>query len=237
MKMKVIAAVVMGFAMSTTIAAPANNTNMVLKDNTDKLSYSIGIDFGKNFKRQGIAINPLVMAKGVQDGLTNGKMLLTEDQMRDVINQFQNDLSTKHKAEFMKKAEENKAKGEAFLNTNKTKPGVVTTASGLQYKIINAGTGEKPSKDDIVTVEYKGHLINGEVFDSTDKTGKPATFKVTQVIPGWTEVLQLMPVGSTWEVYIPASLAYGERNVGEVIGPNETLIFTIHLISAKKSES
>ena len=107
-------------------------------------------------------------------------------------------------------------------------------ASGLQYKIIQSGTGVKPSKDDTVTVDYTGQLIDGQVFDSSEKTGKPATFKVSQVIPGWTEVLQLMPAGSTWEVYIPSALAYGPRSVGGPIGPNETLVFKIHLISVQK---
>nr|MCH9715786.1 FKBP-type peptidyl-prolyl cis-trans isomerase [Gammaproteobacteria bacterium] len=133
-------------------------------------------------------------------------------------------------------ADDNKAKGEAFLKENKTKKGVVSLASGLQYKILTPGTGAKPTKEDMVTVEYTGRLLNGEIFDSTEKTGKPATFKLTQVIPGWTEVLQLMPVGSTWEVYIPAKLAYGSRNVGNLIGPNETLIFSVHLMDVKAED-
>ena len=109
--------------------------------------------------------------------------------------------------------------------------------SGLQYKIVEAGKGLKPSKEDTVTVDYTGRLINGEVFDSSEKTGKPATFKVSQVIPGWTEALQMMPAGSTWEVYVPSALAYGPRSVGGPIGPNETLIFKIHLISIEKSKA
>nr|8BK5_A Chain A, Peptidyl-prolyl cis-trans isomerase [Legionella pneumophila] len=133
-----------------------------------------------------------------------------------------------------KKADENKVKGEAFLTENKNKPGVVVLPSGLQYKVINSGNGVKPGKSDTVTVEYTGRLIDGTVFDSTEKTGKPATFQVSQVIPGWTEALQLMPAGSTWEIYVPSGLAYGPRSVGGPIGPNETLIFKIHLISVKK---
>lgn len=230
MKMKLIA-VAMGLVMTTAIAAtdtPALTTDM------DKLSYSIGSDLGKNFKRQGIDINAAIMARGIQDGMSGGALLLTEQQMKDVLNKFQKDLMAKRTAEFNKKAEENKVKGEAFLSQNKTKTGVVTLADGLQYKIITAGTGAKPSKEDTVTVEYTGRLISGEVFDSTEKTGKPATFKLSQVIPGWTEALQLMPAGSTWEVYVPANLAYGQRSVGGPIGPNETLVFNIHLISVKK---
>ena len=230
MKMKLVAAA-LSLAMSSAIAAtdtPALQTDM------DKLSYSIGSDLGKNFKRQGIDINPTVMAKGIQDGMSGGALLLTEQQMKDVLNKFQKDLMAKRTAEFNKKAEDNKAKGEAFLTANKAKTGVVALADGLQYKIVKAGTGAKPGKDDTVTVEYTGRLISGEVFDSTEKTGKPATFKLSQVIPGWTEALQLMPAGSTWEVYVPSNLAYGQRSVGGPIGPNETLIFNIHLISVKK---
>ena len=229
--MKLIA-VAMGLAMSTAIVAATDAPQ--LKTDMDKLSYSIGSDLGKNFKRQGIDVNAMIMAKGIQDGMAGGTLLLTEQQMKDVLSKFQKDLMSKRTAEFNKKSEENKTKGEAFLSQNKAKPGVVVLTDGLQYKIIKAGTGDKPAKEDTVTVEYTGKLISGEVFDSTEKTGKPATFKLSQVIPGWTEALQLMPAGSTWEVYVPANLAYGSRSVGGPIGPNEALIFNIHLISVKK---
>jgi len=232
MKMKLVAAAAMGLAISTTMAAtnaPALNSDI------DKLSYSIGTDLGKNFKRQGIEINAEAMAKGLQDGMSGGTLQLTEQQMKDVLNKFQKDLMAKRTTEFNKKAEANKSKGETFLTDNKSKTGVVALPSGLQYKVITAGTGAKPAKEDTVTVEYTGRLINGEVFDSTEKTGKPATFKLSQVIPGWTEALQLMPEGSTWEIYVPAKLAYGPRSVGGPIGPNETLIFNIHLVSVKKN--
>ena len=231
MKIKLVAVAVMGLAMSTAIAAA---DVLTLTTDLDKLSYSVGIDLGKNLKRQGIEINPSVMAKGIEDGMSGGAMLLTEQQMKDTLSKFQKDLMAKHAAQFDKQAGVNKAKGEAFLAANKTKQGVVTLPSGLQYKIITAGKGAKPAKENEVTVEYTGKLIDGTVFDSTEKTGKPATFKVSQVIPGWTQALQLMPSGSTWEIYVPADLAYGARNVGGPIGPNETLIFNVHLISVKK---
>lgn len=231
MKMKLVAAALMSFAMTTTMAA---NDVQTLQTEKDKLSYSIGIDLGKNFQRQGIDVNPEVLAKGMQDGLTGSKQLLTDQQMKEVLTKFQKDLMEKRTAEFNKNAEENKQKGETFLKENKAKDGIVTLPSGLQYKILEAGKGKKPTKDDTVTVEYTGRLINGEVFDSTEKTGKPATFKLSQVIPGWTEALQLMPEGSTWEIYVPADLAYGPRSVGGPIGPNETLIFKIRLVSVKK---
>ncbi|MFA6301575.1 MAG: FKBP-type peptidyl-prolyl cis-trans isomerase [Legionella sp.] len=232
MKMKLVTAAVLGLAMTQVMAA---DTTTSLATDKDKLSYSIGADLGKNFKKQDIDVNPEALAKGMQDGMNGGQLILTEEQMKDVLNKFQKDLMAKRSAEFNKKSDDNKAKGEKFLVDNKGKQGVVALPSGLQYKIIEAGTGAKPSKSDTVTVEYTGHLIDGTVFDSTDKNGKPATFQVSQVIPGWTEALQLMPAGSTWEVYVPANLAYGPRSVGGPIGPNETLIFKIHLISVKKS--
>lgn len=235
MKIKLVAAAAMGLVMSSTMAATDVTT---LKTDTDKLSYSIGDDLGKNFKRQGIDINAAVMAQGINDGMTNNpKSLMTDDQVKEVLAKFQKDVMAKRAADLTKKADENKAAGTKFLAENKAKPGVVTLPSGLQYKVIKNGSGDKPLKEDMVTVEYTGHLINGEVFDSTSKTGKPATFKLSQVIPGWVEALQLMPSGSTWEIYVPSSLAYGDRSVGGPIGPNETLIFNIHLISVKKSEA
>lgn len=233
MKIKLIA-VALGLTMSTAFAA---NDAVVLNSDKDKLSYSIGADLGKNFKKQSIDINVEAMAKGMQDGMSGGKLVMTDEQMKESLNKFQKDLMAKRNSEFNAKASENKAKGETFLNQNKAKEGVVSLPSGLQYKIVTKGEGAKPSKDDMVTVEYTGTLINGQVFDSTEKTGKPATFKVSQVIPGWTEALQLMPAGSTWEVFVPASLAYGSRSVGGPIGPNETLIFKIHLINVKKSDA
>lgn len=232
MKMKLVTAAVLGLAMSTTMAAIDAST---LTTDKDKLSYSIGADLGKNFKTQGIDINPEALSKGMQDGMSGTQLILTEQQMKDVLNKFQKDLMAKRTSEFNKKSDENKTKGEAFLSTNKAKEGVVVLPSGLQYKIIENGNGTKPGKADTVTVEYTGHLIDGTVFDSTEKTGKPATFQVSQVIPGWTEALQLMPAGSTWEIYVPSGLAYGPRSVGGPIGPNETLIFKIHLISVKKT--
>lgn len=232
MKMKLVSAAVLGLVLSNAIAAVDASS---LATDKDKLSYSIGADLGKNFKTQGIDINPEVLSKGMTDGMSGTALLLTEQQMKDVLNKFQKDLMAKRTSEFNKKSDENKAKGEAYLAANKTKAGVTVLPSGLQYKIVEAGTGSKPSKTDTVTVEYTGHLIDGTVFDSTEKTGKPATFQVSQVIPGWTEALQLMPAGSTWEIYVPSGLAYGPRSVGGPIGPNETLIFKIHLISVKKT--
>ena len=232
MKMKWMAG-----ALGVVVSAPlfaADAKAPALATTEDKVSYSIGSDLGKNLKRQGITINPAVFAKGMEDGMRGGPLLMSEQEMKQVLSDFEKDMMNKRASEFNQKAEENKVKGETFLKENKTKEGVVTLPSGLQYKIIKAGTGVKPTKEDTVTVEYTGRLLNGDVFDSTEKAGKPVSFKLNQVIPGWTEALQLMPAGSTWEVYIPAKLAYGSRNVGGSIGPNETLIFNVHLIDVKK---
>lgn len=231
MKVKLLAAAVMSLMVSATWA------DDMLATEKGKLSYSIGADLGKNFKTQGIDIEPAAMLQGFQDTYQGNKTRMTDEQMKTTMTDFQKNLMAKRQADFAKKAEENKAKGEAFLNQNKTKEGIVALPSGLQYKVLTQGNGAKPGKEDTVTVEYTGQLIDGQVFDGTEKSGKPATFKVSQVIPGWTEILQLMSAGSTWEVYIPASLAYGPRGVGGPIGPNETLIFKIHLLSVKKGEA
>jgi FKBP-type peptidyl-prolyl cis-trans isomerase FklB len=230
MRMKLLAVTMGLFVAGGVMAADVAS----LKTEMDKLSYSIGVDLGGNFKKQGIEVAPVALAAGLQDALQGGKLQLSEAEMKSALTTFQKDLMAKRAAEFTRLSDENKKAGEAFLATNKGKAGVVTLPSGLQYKIVTEGKGAKPMKEETVTVEYTGHLINGTVFDSTEKAGKPATFKLTQVIPGWTEVLQLMPVGSTWEVYIPSQLAYGQRSVGGAIGPNETLIFNIHLLSAAK---
>ncbi len=204
-----------------------------LSTDKDKLSYTIGADIGTNFKEQGIQVDPQVFLMGLQDGLDGKKLQMTDKEMQEVLKKFQSEMMAKKMAEFKDVASKNKKEGDDFLAANAKKTGVVTLKDGLQYKVIKAGTGMKPGKNDSVTVEYEGRLIDGKVFDSTEKSGKPVTFKVTQVIPGWTEALQLMNAGSEWEVYIPSSLAYGEKGVGGPIGPNETLIFKIKLVSVK----
>lgn len=231
MKMKVVAVSVLGLMMTAPFAHAVSLTS-----DMEKLSYSIGVDLGKNIKQKQIEINVPALSKGIEDGISNGPLLLTDEQMKETLVKFQKDMMAKTSAQFEQKAKDNQTKGQAFLQENKGKPGVVTTASGLQYKVITKGTGPVPVKTDTVTVEYTGRLLNGEVFDSTEKSGKPATFQLMQVIPGWTEALQLMPVGSTWELYIPSNLAYGVRNVGGLIGPNETLVFNVHLISIDKKK-
>src|SRR5206468_3500306 len=180
-----------------------------LKDQKDKVSYSIGMQIGFNLGRQKVDINPDVLAAGIKDSLA-GKAQLTPDQVKDVMAQFEKDMEQKQK----QLGEKNKTEGAKFLEENKKKPGVKTTASGLQYKLEKEGTGPQPKATDTVTVNYRGTLIDGTEFDSSYKRGQPATFPVGGVIKGWTEALQLMKQGSKYQLFIPSNLAYGERSVG-----------------------
>jgi FKBP-type peptidyl-prolyl cis-trans isomerase FklB len=206
----------------------------VLKTQKEKLSYSIGMDMGKNFKKQEVDIDVNLLAQGLTDAIKGKKALLTDDQIKEVFDTFQKDMQVKQTERVAKMTEKNKKDGDAFLEANKKKEGVVTLPSGLQYKVITAGTGETPKASDTVTTNYRGTLIDGTEFDSSYKRNQPATFPVTGVIPGWTEALQLMKVGSKWQLFIPANLAYGDRGAGQIIEPNATLIFEIELISINK---
>ncbi len=210
--------------------------NPVLKNQKEKVSYSIGLNIGRNvggdLKKQSIDIDPNILAKGFQDALAGAKPLLTDQEIQETMATFQKEMMAKQ-AETGKK---NKERGEAFLAENKKKEGVKTLPSGLQYKVIKAGTGKKPKLSDTVTTHYRGTLIDGTEFDSSYKRGQPATFPVSGVVPGWTEALQLMEEGAKWQLFIPPNLAYGERSAGGVIGPNETLIFEIELISIQEKK-
>ena len=199
-----------------------------LKDQKDKVSYSIGLQIGSNLSRQKVEVNPDVLAAGIKDAIA-GKPQLTQDQIKDVMTQFEKDMEQKQKT----LGEKNKTDGAKFLEENKKKPDVKTTASGLEYKVVKEGTGPMPKPTDMVTVNYRGTLINGTEFDSSYKRGQPATFPVNGVIKGWTEALQLMKKGSKFELFIPPNLAYGERAVGPDIGPNATLMFEVELLDVK----
>ena len=204
-----------------------------LKGDKEKISYSIGMDIGGNLRRGSVEVDPDVLAKGLKDSYGGGKTLLTEDQARQAIEDFQKSLMAK-KAETMQKlSEKNKTDGEKFLAENAKKEGVKTLPSGLQYKEITHGTGKSPKTTDTVTTHYKGTLIDGTEFDSSYKRGEPISFPVSGVIAGWTEALQLMKEGAKWQLFIPSNLAYGERGAGRDIGPNATLIFEVELISVK----
>ncbi len=199
-----------------------------LKDQKDKVSYSIGMQIGFNLKRQKVDINPDILAAGIKDSLAD-KPQLTPDQVKDVMAQFEKDMEQKQK----QLGEKNKTEGAKFLEENKNKPGVKTTASGLQYKVEKEGTGAQPKATDMVTVNYRGTLIDGTEFDSSYKRGQPATFPVNGVIKGWTEALQLMKKGAKYQLFIPSDLAYGERAMGPDIGSNSTLIFEVELMDVK----
>jgi FKBP-type peptidyl-prolyl cis-trans isomerase FklB len=197
-----------------------------LKTSLDSLSYAIGINVGDNLRNQKLNVNADILAKAIKDAIANNKSVMTSEKSGAFIqNYFQ--------AQAAKAGGENKAKGDAFLAQNKTKAGVQTTASGLQYKIVTTGTGLKPASTDKVKVHYHGTLLDGTVFDSSVNRGEPATFGVTQVIQGWVEALQMMPVGSKWTLYIPSDLAYGPQGPPS-IGPNQALIFDVELIEIVK---
>src|SRR3982750_3637183 len=207
-----------------------------LKDTKDKVSYSIGLDIGTTFKKQKMELNSDALAAGVKDGLSGGKPLMSPDEVRQVMVQFSKDMREKAATVNKDAAEKNSKESEKFLAENKAKPGVKTTASGLQYKVEKEGSGTPPKETDTVVVNYRGTLIDGTEFDSSYKRGEPATFPVNRVIKGWTEALQLMKPGAKYQLFIPSSLAYGERGAGQTIGPNATLIFDVELLSIKPPE-
>lgn len=185
----------------------------------------------EGLKKQSVPFDSAIFIRGMRDGFAGGKTLLTDDEAQAVMTEMQKQMHEQQQAKMAQAAEADKKEGDAFLAANKDKEGVVTLPSGLQYKILTAGTGPKPTTSDSVVCNYRGTLINGTEFDSSYKRGQPATFPVTGVIKGWTEALQLMPVGSKWQLFIPPDLAYGDRGAGADIGPGSTLIFEIELLS------
>jgi len=203
-----------------------------LKTMKDSVSYSIGVNLGKNIQRDSLELNIDLLARGIKDVLA-GKVLLTDNQLQSVLTAFQRQMMAKQEQKAKALAEQNKLEGEAFFAENKKKVGVVTLASGLQYKVLKIGTGKKPKATDTVTVNYRGTFLNGMEFDNSYTRGEPATFAVNAVIPGWSEALQLMPAGSKWQLWIPASLGYGEQGAGQTIPPNATLVFEVELLSIK----
>jgi len=207
-----------------------NQADAALPTQKDKVSYAIGMQVGTNLARQGVDIDPAVFLKGLNEAIA-GKSIMTDDMARSVLTQLQNDLKAKQEEKMKEAAVANKNEGDAFLAANKAKAGVVTLPSGLQYKVLTLGTGPKPTTSDKVVCNYRGTLINGTEFDSSYKRGQPATFPVTGVIKGWTEALQLMPVGSKWQLFIPSDLAYGSQARSAEIGPNATLLFDLELLS------
>jgi FKBP-type peptidyl-prolyl cis-trans isomerase FklB len=217
----------------TTVAKkPTAPTVLTLKTQKDKASYAIGLNIGKSMHKDSVDVDPAILMRGMKDGLAGNKPLLTDDEAKAAMVALQADLRKKQEEKMQVQGEANKKEGDAFLAENKTKDGVVALPSGLQYKILKEGTGPKPAATDTVVCNYKGTLLDNTEFDSSYKRGQPATFPVSGVIKGWTEALQLMPVGSKWELFIPADLAYGARGgPGGGIGPNATLVFEVELMS------
>jgi FKBP-type peptidyl-prolyl cis-trans isomerase len=213
-------------------AAAKTQAPLTLKTQKEKASYAIGMNIGRNLKKDSVEVDPAVLYRALKDAYTGNKLLLTDEEAKTALTTLQTEVRAKEEAKSKAVAVENKKIGEAFLAANKTKEGVVTLPSGLQYKIIKEGTGPKPTAEDTVLCQYRGALVDNTEFDSSYKRGEPLKIPVGGVIKGWTEAIQLMPVGSKWQLFIPSNLAYGERGApGSPIGPNSTLVFDVELIS------
>jgi FKBP-type peptidyl-prolyl cis-trans isomerase FklB len=219
-------------SLGTAVFVCATASAADLKTNKEKYSYAIGFQIGSNLKRENADVDVDAIKLGIQDVLSGGKLKVSMEDMQAAVLEEQKHLQAERQA----RGEKAKTDGTAFLAKNKKEKGVTELPNGIQYKVVKAGKGDKPKATDTIVANYRGTLINGTEFDSSYKRGQPATFAVNKVIPGWQEVLPLMPTGSTWKVFIPASLAYGERGAGSTIGPNETLIFDIELLEIKKPE-
>ena len=223
-------------------AAVASAPGSTYTTDKDKVSYSLGVDIGRTLQRLQLDLNEEALSKGIGDVLSSKPMAMTDQELQATLQAFQQKMMQKQQEAMAKKqsemklvAEKNKADGKKFLDDNAKKAGVKSTPSGLQYKILTEGTGPKPTATDSVVCNYKGTLLDGTEFDSSAKHGGPATFPVSGVIKGWTEALQLMPVGSKWQLFVPSDLAYGQRGAGGGIAPNSTLIFEVELVSIKSS--
>jgi FKBP-type peptidyl-prolyl cis-trans isomerase FklB len=220
----------------TTAAKKPAAAPLVLKTDKEKQSYAMGMNLGMGLHRQGLTLDTALVARGMRDAMNGNKTVMTEDEARAAVQQLQNEVRQKMQAKSQAEGDANHKEGETFLAANKSKEGVVTLPSGLQYKILKEGTGPKPSATDTVSCNYRGTLISGKEFDSSYKRGQPASFPVSGVIKGWTEALQLMPVGSKWQLFIPSDLAYGDRPPPGDIGPGATLIFEVELLSIEEKK-
>lgn len=227
MKQSVFVATILAAFLASSFAQDQSTAQ--LKDSKDKASYAIGLNIGRNFKKQNVDLNAEALMLGVKDAFSGKKPALSETEEREAMNNLQKEAMEKQKA----MADKNAAEGKKFLEENKKKEGVKATATGLQYKVIKEGNGPQPKAVDTVTVDYKGTLIDGTEFDSSYKRGQPATFPLNGVIKGWTEGLQLVKTGGKYQFFIPADLAYGERQMGPDIPPNSTLIFEVELKSVQ----
>jgi FKBP-type peptidyl-prolyl cis-trans isomerase FklB len=223
-------------AASHTTQSTAKRTPAALPTDKDKTSYALGTNIGRQLADQHLTtemIKSPAFLRGFRDALSGTQPLMSDEQIHAALDQLQVAMKASADAATRVAGEENLKEGQEFLAKNKVKEGVVALPSGLQYKVITMGTGPKPTAADTVVCDYRGTLINGKEFDSSSAHGGPATFPVSGVIKGWTEALQMMPVGSKWELFIPAELAYGSRSAGPMIGPNSTLVFEVELHSIK----
>jgi FKBP-type peptidyl-prolyl cis-trans isomerase FklB len=205
----------------------------VLQSDKDRLSYSLGANLGRNLARDKVEVDADLVVRGLRDGLAGKELHISELEIHKIVTAFHAELRRKQQQAVRASGEENKRQGQAFLAGNKTKEGVVTLPSGLQYKALKTGDGKKPTDSDTVEVEYRGTLLDGTEFDSSFRTGKPAVFKVNGVIAGWREALKLMPVGSRWQLFVPPHLAYAGRGARPHIGPDATLIFEVEVLAIK----
>jgi FKBP-type peptidyl-prolyl cis-trans isomerase FklB len=224
--------------------SPADSASSpsTLKDDKDKISYSLGVDIGRTLQKFQLDLNEAALSQGIADVLGNKSMAMTDQELQQTLQAFQQKMMQKQQDAMAKKqedmkvvAEKNKADGKKFLEANAKKTDVKTTATGLQYKVIKQGTGEKPKDTDVVEANYRGTTIDGKEFDSSAKHGNSASFPVNGVIKGWSEALKMMPVGSKWELYVPSDLAYGDEGAGDDIAPGSTLVFEVEILSVKKN--
>lgn len=231
---RLLPATVSAACMLLSVATFADIPPAAAPAKTDHLSYAMGFKTGQALKKQSVTINTQSFTEGLHDGYTGKTPAVSEQDMQSALTNMQQEMVKKMQQKYNEIADKNVTEGKTFLDDNAKKPGVVTTATGLQYQVIDKGDGANPIASDTVTVNYEGKLMNGKVFDSSYQRGKPATFRVGDVIPGWQEALKLMKPGATYMLYIPANLAYGAQGAPGAIGPNETLIFKVNLISVKK---
>jgi FKBP-type peptidyl-prolyl cis-trans isomerase FklB len=228
MKYSVIILMIINFLAVASFAGD----KVELKNENDRVNYSYGFQIGDNLKKKGVNVDMKILMKAIQDSLSGTEPLMTQEEIRDTLVEFNRRQAAAQHAQKQQQKEQYRGEGREFLAANGKKPGVVTLPSGLQYKVIGEGTGKTPKPQDTVTVNYRGTLINGQEFDSSYRKGKPATFQVDRVIKGWTEALQLMKEGAKWQLFIPADLAYGERGALA----DRILIFDVELISVESTQ-
>jgi FKBP-type peptidyl-prolyl cis-trans isomerase FklB len=226
---------ILGTAFFTLQAVAENQhpTINAFNSKSDTLSYAIGASVGRNFKKEDFTINQKIFTQGMNDGLSGAKLKMTESEFKSVLTAFQSEMRREMASNQKEKSVKNKQKADEYLAANGKNAGVITLPSGVQYKILKAGDGQKPMESDVVDVNYRGTLLDGTEFDAS-LPGKPASLKLAQLISGWKEALRLMPTGSKWQLFIPAAHAYGDRGVGTDIGPNEMLVFDVELLSINK---